>query len=220
MCPWLRGPPIENVCRLGTPKGTGFTIFANWSALEGKAIRRAVLEADARNRGKFSLGVLPLRRDHVGGAVEREVDAPIADVLSRGIVLEIFRRAARREARPAPGRAHTPAGLSPWWWLARFRNSSSSQKFPPAQTNRRACQPPRCRKEKPPARGKSQKPILVTTPRLDCEKMPSTYGPKPYLYCCQVLELGSAPMPVRTNSPLASTTSIPQWQSKWSRIGV
>src|ERR1700733_4536601 len=34
-CPWLRGPPIANVCRLGTPNGTGLVTFANWSASIG-----------------------------------------------------------------------------------------------------------------------------------------------------------------------------------------
>jgi hypothetical protein len=63
----------------------------------------------------------------------------------------------------------------------------------------------------------SQKPIFVTTPKFDCEKMPSTHGPMPYLKSCQVFACGFAPMPVRTTSPFESTTSMPQCASKWSR---
>ena len=62
--------------------------------------------------------------------------------------------------------------------------------------------------------GISQNPILVMTPKLDCENMPSIHGPKPYLYCCHVFDPGIAPMPVRMMSPFARTTSIPQCESK------
>ncbi|MNR05586.1 hypothetical protein D3C85_1216260 [compost metagenome] len=65
--------------------------------------------------------------------------------------------------------------------------------------------------------GINQMPILVTTPKLDWEKMPSRIGPMPILNCPHVWEPGSAPIPVRTISPLASTTSIPQCESKWLR---
>ncbi|MCY1356933.1 hypothetical protein D9M69_434000 [compost metagenome] len=47
--------------------------------------------------------------------------------------------------------------------------------------------------------------------------MPSTQGPKPVLYICQVSEPGIAPIPVRISVPSASTTSMPQWASKWLR---
>ena len=57
--------------------------------------------------------------------------------------------------------------------------------------------------------GMSQTPIFVTTPKFDCEKMPSRYGPNPYLNCCQVRAPGNAPMPVRTSSPSPVTTSRP-----------
>ena len=65
--------------------------------------------------------------------------------------------------------------------------------------------------------GISQMPIFVTMPKFDCEKMPSSIGSMPILNCPQVLAFGMAPIPVRMTSPLASTTSMPQWESKWFR---
>ena len=56
-------------------------------------------------------------------------------------------------------------------------------------------------------------PPMMRKPLADPIGPWTTYGPKPYLKSCQVLLPGTAPMPVRTTSPLASTTSMPQ---KWA----
>src|ERR1700677_1103999 len=49
--------------------------------------------------------------------------------------------------------------------------------------------------------GSSQKPILVTTPKLDWPNIGDTCGPKPYLNPCHSGLFGIAPIPVRISSP-------------------
>jgi hypothetical protein len=53
-------------------------------------------------------------------------------------------------------------------------------------------------------------------PKFDCMNIASYDGPKPALNTCQSRLPLIAPMPVRTTSPLASTTSIPHCAAAWS----
>lgn len=53
-------------------------------------------------------------------------------------------------------------------------------------------------------------PNLVTMARLDCRKSPSMLGPNVNLERWEDGELDTANWPVRTKSPLASITSIPE----------
>ncbi len=62
--------------------------------------------------------------------------------------------------------------------------------------------------------------ILVTMAKLDCTIIWSQDGPKPCLNSGQALPLPMAPMPVRTISPLASTSSRPQMLLLWSPAGL
>ena len=47
-------------------------------------------------------------------------------------------------------------------------------------------------------------------PKFDCMKSWSRVGPRLRLYTCQERLFGIAPMPVRSTSPFARTTSMPQ----------
>ena len=62
----------------------------------------------------------------------------------------------------------------------------------------------------------SQTPILVTIPKFDWKKSPAWFGPYDSRNRCQTLLPLSPPMPVRSSSPLASTTSMPHCVDGWS----
>ena len=62
----------------------------------------------------------------------------------------------------------------------------------------------------------SHTPILVTIPKFDWKKSPAWLGPYDSRNRCETLLVLIPPIPVRSSSPLASTTSMPHCVEGWS----